>query len=160
MKKFAKLNENSYGTTGLKGMWPKIKLIRYLEDTYNISLHEPLINKDSNTVSFNDDMFKMIKTVFKTTQHKPKTKAEVVKLYASLVRSAVDRDAIKSTQLIQQVKKKKKYEYCLDTALFTYHLQLNKIRNCHLKNVNNKYIQMCCIQVEPEVDLEEDVQFI
>jgi hypothetical protein len=81
-------HENSYDIAQLTCTINKILYIRKLEDVFNMGyLNMDFVGNDDNKIEFDNELWKMIKTLFRTEKGKPKNMNEVKKLYLSMLKN-------------------------------------------------------------------------
>ena len=120
-----KNNETDYYKKMTKTTLNKIKLIREIEETYDISLSN--LSDRCEQVEMNDNMFNAIKLAFHVTKPKPRHFNELLKLYVGLVRHFGCYSLITSVRLRTKLHRDKTV-YSLTDNIIDYHIKLHSIR--------------------------------
>jgi hypothetical protein len=82
-----KKHENSYDIAQLTSTVNKILYIRKLEDAFDIGYLNVGFDGNDSKIEFDNEMWKMIKTLFRTEKGKPKNTTDVKKLYVSMLKN-------------------------------------------------------------------------
>ena len=76
----------------------KIRLIRDLEEKYNIGIIN-VANGRTDNIEMDENTYKLIRTVFRTSKKAPTNFKELMKLYAGMIRHVSGNDLIVSKKL-------------------------------------------------------------
>jgi hypothetical protein len=82
-----KKHENSYDIAQLTCTVNKILHIRKLEETYEMGYLNVMFDGNDSKIEFDEGVYKMIKTLFRTEKGKPKNLNDVKKLYLSMLKN-------------------------------------------------------------------------
>jgi hypothetical protein len=125
-RKLERCTETAYDEAVLMSVFSKIRLVRQLEHTYNINLFN--LNVKNIDIDMNEQLYKNIRTVFKTTKGKPKDTKELVRLYVGLIRNICGGSLIKAKQLSTK-EERNNVIYTLVADNIYYNLELNSYKN-------------------------------
>mgnify|MGYP003345007440 FL=1 len=84
-------------------------------------------------MTFDEALFKLIKTTFETKRKLPATAYEVKQLYAFMVRNLASNDLVTAKQMRTKAERNKTVD-ALNTEYLKMHLDLNKIKNASVSN--------------------------
>ena len=105
----------------------KIKLLRNLERSCGIGFLD-VSGKCEQVDDLSDDLWLRIKTAFQSTKKKPKTPADVMKLYVAMVKHITSNSVVTSKKL-KTKKDRDATTYTLNEGLIETHLELNAYKN-------------------------------
>jgi hypothetical protein len=126
-RKLEKCTETAYDEAVLMCVFSKIRLVRQIEHIYNISLFN--LNVKSVDIDMDEQLYKNIKTVFKTTKGKPKDTKELIKLYVGLIRNICGGGSLIKSKQLSTKEERNNVIYTLDTDNIYYQLELNSHKN-------------------------------
>jgi hypothetical protein len=110
-----KKHENSYDIAQLTSTVNKILYIRKLEETFDIGYLNVEFEGNDDKIEFDNELFKMIKTLFRTEKGKPGSLNDVKKLYLSMLKNVTGVSFINATRIRNRNDKDVgKYIYSLD----------------------------------------------
>ena len=130
-QKLTQYISTAYDGSVIMCVFNKIKLIRQIEQEFNIMLFNiPNVCKD---IEMTDEFYNQIRTVFKTTKAKPKNMNDLVKLYVGLIRNIAGGALMKSKKL-KTKEQRDNIEYSLDLNVLHHHLELNSFKNKQMRD--------------------------
>ena len=103
---------STYDVKVMYNDYSKIKVLRQLEQKYNIGFMNPAC-KLKGEIEMNDSEFKLIKHLFRTHKEKPNNYTDLIKLYVSMLKHITSKDIVNSKQLMTK-KDRKVVEYSLN----------------------------------------------
>jgi hypothetical protein len=125
-------HENSYDIAQLTCTVNKILYIRKLEDAFNIGyLNMDFVRKDDTKIEFDNELWKMIKILFRTEKGKPKNLNEIKKLYLSMLKNITGVPFIVASKInCKKDTNVGKYVHSLDEQVIkeNVHLMLKRYR--------------------------------
>lgn len=116
--------ENSYDIAQLTCTMNKILYIRKLEETFNIGYLNVEFQGNDDKIEFDNERWKMIKTLFRTEKGKPATLNEVKKLYLSMLKNVSGVPFINASKIRSRDKNRGKYIYSLDEEVIQRNVKL------------------------------------
>jgi hypothetical protein len=120
-----KKHENSYDIAQLTCTVNKILYIRKLEDSFKMGYLNMEFEGNEDTVVFDEGLFKMIKTLFRSEKGKPKNLNEVKKLYVSMLKNITAVKFINANKINSKKEKNVgKYIHSLDVEVIQRHVSL------------------------------------
>jgi hypothetical protein len=126
-----KKHENSYDIAQLTSTVNKILYIRKLEESFDIGYLNVEFDGNDSKVEFDNEMWKMIKTLFRTEKGKPKNTNEVKKLYVSMLKNITGVPFTIANKINSKKDKNRgKNSYSLDEEVIqrNVHLMLKRYR--------------------------------
>jgi hypothetical protein len=120
-----KKHENSYDIAQLTCTVNKILYIRKLEETFKMGYLNMGFEGNDDTVVFDEGLFKMIKTLFRTEKGKPKNLNEVKKLYLCMLKNVTGVPFINANKINSKKDKNRgKYIHSLDEGIIQANVNL------------------------------------
>jgi hypothetical protein len=138
----------------LNSSFHKIKLLYQLEKEIGIT-HLCVDVKIENMTFFDipNNMFQLMKKVFRIERAKPKNKNELIKLYISMIKNIACPEIIISTKATKRNDRNYKYE--LNKELLKYHIELDTYVNKYLSNYNTEILEMLQIEKLEKEELND-----
>ena len=157
-KKLFNISNANFNVKTLSNTYNKLKLLRTIEKTYGIEPLDVACDKEGD-ISMSDEMFNLLKTLFRTSKSKPTTYYELRKMYVGIIKHMTCNELVTAKQNKKRLEgKRDAIEYTLNKELIEYHLELNKYMNGK-KCFHDKFIEMFNIDVQVMNDSDK-VEFI
>jgi hypothetical protein len=140
---------NGYDVKVPTNTFNKIKLMRVIESTYDIKTLDVSFDKDGE-ITMTDEVFTLLRSVFKTQKSKPTNYKELKKLYVGIIKS-ITFNEIKTRKRVnvRSGGRRGEYDYIIDVDLIKYPLELNKYKNKNCHGFSSVYVDMFNIDVAP-----------
>lgn len=130
-KKLEQRTTTAYDEAVLMSVFNKIKLVRQLEHKYGINIFN--LNVKCVDIEIDANLYKTIKTVFRTAKAKPKDTKELVKLYVGLVRHICGSSLIKTKQMNTK-EERNNIIYTHNEEAIHNNLEMYSYKNEHMTN--------------------------
>jgi len=148
--KLDKFKSESFGVKIIESPYFKINLVRQLEKRFNIKPLE--INYiQANKIDITNDLWDLIKKVFRCTKDKPVTMIEFKPVYIGIIKNICGSHIISSKQIREG--KQFKRIYILNVDVIQEHLKLNQYINPSAENFKAEYTAM--FNIKPNLELLE-----
>ena len=128
-------------------MYHKLKILRQLEQLYNIVNFNTYNLNNKIVVMFDDNLFTLIKGVFRTRMTKPETNIDVLKLYVNLLKGLTSNDIVISNYA---TKRHTGRNYKINDELLLHHLKLDKYININMVNYNKELLKFIGIDISED----------
>lgn len=122
----------------------KIKLIKTIENTFNIHFTNEDLNEKNCEIKMEKKMYEEIIKIFRTTKKYPTTYKDLLNLYVGLIKNVTGVKFIVSERT--RINNSRETIYKIDTKILIYHLKLNKYINDSRKFIQNKVLKFLKIK--------------
>ena len=142
-----KLNNTSFNVKVINSTFTKLSLLhKIIEDSTNPlqaslgKLNNLFTIFTNETVNFNidDDLFNIIKRLYRSDKKKPTTKEEYLQLIVSMIKHLTYKDLIETD--VKKSNKTRTYTYSLNEEYLKHHIELDKYANNNYVNYD-EYIK-------------------
>jgi hypothetical protein len=141
LSKIQNTENNNFNIVVLDDTYHKIKLVRDLEKEMKINKLQ--VDKKIDDVHFfniPDKTYLLMKKVFRIVRAKPTNKADLFKMYISMIKNITCQEFIISTK--GTTRKNKTTSYKLNDELIKFHVELNLYSNNYLTNYDADILKM------------------
>lgn len=146
--KLKKLELENYKVKNIDNIYNKIKIVRTLEEQFNISHFDINYNK-TDDITIDDGKWALYKKVFRSEKAKPLNMLEFKPIYIQFINNVCG--IIKG----KQVGKEHKKIYNIDNDYIKHCLELNKYINPKTNDFNNYFIEL--YDIRPNKDLKNNI---
>jgi hypothetical protein len=143
--KINEMKDNSYGVKVMSSDLTKINLLNSIMAPHNILT---IFDASNINLDIDDNKFKLIKKLFKSTKSKPTNDKEVKVLVASMIRHLSGIVISNTYDSYDKVNKVKKYRFSIDEDILKKHLELDKFRNNRLINYDDAILIHYNLQIK------------
>ena len=148
--------QTGFDVKTIESIFNKIKLLRCLEEKYDIGLLNVACDKVGDIV-MDDATFKLFNNLFRSTKKKPTNFKELMQLYFCIIKNITCNEIIISTKCLKRGDgNRDSYSYTLDSDVIHEHLELNKYINANCNGFNNQFVEMFKIDVKKQSDTKAE----
>lgn len=143
--KINELNDTSFKVKSIDNIYNKIRCIRTLEKQLKLKPFEIISHEQDTKIEINDDLFKLVKKLFRTEKKKPTTIKDFKKLYIMMIKQITYTNIIiTDTDGERESKKKTKTitTYNLNLELIQQHIKIDKLSNKNHNNYDTYFIEL------------------
>lgn len=125
----------------------KINLLRRIEKQFKINMLDVEYNQNED-ISINDDDYKLLKSVFRTTKERPTKTQDFKSLYISMIKNITCNEII--SIIDGTTRKDRTRKYTLNVDLIKKHLKLNKFKNRTCTGFHETFIKQ--FDIQPDIN--------